>query len=91
MSSMLDGLKFIDDEMNQLRTTRDEALNRADGLDWMVSHTKIRDKKRAIAMSVLTHGVMLPVGVALVAGVEDLGQEGKDRELERKQMRLDHE
>ena len=113
-------LKVMDDEMEQLRATRDGAQERADELDLLVSRPKNRDthktaatttsareakrrarKKRAfrwfgrfaamgtaVVMSALTHGAMVPVGLALMVGVEDWCQAEKDRELKEKKMRL---
>lgn len=107
-------LKVMDDEMDQLRTTRAEAQDRADQLDSMVSRPESTDNKTgraekrrsrqkralrwfwrfaamgtAVTMSVLTQGAMVPAGVALVTRVEGLCQAGKNRELQRKQRRLD--
>lgn len=107
-------LKVLDDELGQLRTTREEAQDREDELDSLISHpekfkgpthkeAKHRARKKralrwfgrfaamgaALAMSVLTHGAMVPVGVSLVAAVETLCQQDKDRELQRKAMKLD--
>ena len=116
-------LKVMDDEMDQLRATRNEAQERADELDLLVSRpnnkddthktttttttTSAREAKRrvrkkrafrwfgrfaamgtAVVMSALTHGAMVPVGLALVIGVEEWCQSDKDRELEEKRMRL---
>ena len=110
-------LKVMDDEMNQLRTTRSVAQERADELDLLVSRrhrpedattaahnttmTTSARKKRAlrwfarfaatgtaVAMSVLTHGAMVPAGLALVVGVNRWCQAEKDRELKKKKKRL---
>ena len=42
----------------------------------------------AVVISALTHGMMVPMGLALVVGVEDWCQADKDRELKKKMMRL---
>lgn len=104
-------LGVLDDELSQLRTTRQEAQDHADELDLMIAsqYTDIskyeiekterkhaRNKRvlrwfgrfaalgAATALSVLSHGAMVPIGLSIIAGVESLCQEDRKREKERK-------
>lgn len=108
-------LKNMNDEMDQLRMTREEAQEQDDELDLLISPDfcetmdwiNAKAKKRArqkramrwfgrfaclgagIMMSVLTHGAMAPVAIAMSFGIEELCQESKKREAERRQRELE--
>ena len=103
-------LRVLDDEVDQLRLTRERAQEREDDLDPLITkvmaskgsltpeEAKRRARKKraarwlgrfaamgaAVAMSVLTHGAMVPVGISLYAAVETLCQADKDREVQKK-------
>ena len=69
--------------------TREEAKRRARKKRAVRWFGRFAAMGAAVAMSVLTHGAMVPVGITLVAAVETLCQHDKDREMQRKGMKLD--
>ncbi|KAL9078164.1 MAG: hypothetical protein Q9157_002922 [Trypethelium eluteriae] len=106
-------LKEMDNDLEQLRATRDEAQKRIDELESLAAASIIsidpaelksdrrrRRQKRAfrwfgrfaafggaVTMTILSHGVMAPVGLGLITGVEAIFQEQKNRDAAEKLAR----